>query len=105
MTENFVRPPSPTLHEIILKASRASETISENVAMMKASLRAVTPPPSETDRLYGASAPVAPVPAANPDARCSRVLYLHGNDRMEIWGVSEQELDAHESRLRAFYQQ
>jgi hypothetical protein len=34
---------------------------------------------------------------------CCRVLYLHGNDRLEIYGLSENELDQKERQLRAMY--
>jgi hypothetical protein len=43
--------------------------------------------------------PVGPV----PEPTCYRILYLHGNDRLEIYGLSENELDQKERQLRAIY--
>jgi hypothetical protein len=45
------------------------------------------------------------LPAARPaqEPTCYRVLYLHGNDRLEIYGMSEAELDQKERQLRAMY--
>ena len=45
--------------------------------------------------------PTMPVSAGEP--KSVRVLYLHGNDRIIIYGASESELDAHEARLRTLY--
>jgi hypothetical protein len=49
--------------------------------------------------------PVPILPDARPaqEPTCLRVLYLHGNDRLEIYGLSEAELDQKERQLRAMY--
>jgi len=55
---------------------------------------------------HAAGPPAAPVtPAARPatEPTCYRVLYLHGNDRLEIYGLSENELDQKEAALRTMY--
>jgi hypothetical protein len=43
-----------------------------------------------------------PVPARNI-GKFSRVIYPGGNDRYELFGDSEQELDTKEARLRSAY--
>jgi hypothetical protein len=40
-------------------------------------------------------------PAQEPT--CFRVIYPHGNDRIELYGLSEHELDQRETALRAMY--
>jgi hypothetical protein len=40
-------------------------------------------------------------PAAEPT--CMRVIYPHGNDRIELFGNSESELDQKERLIRAMY--
>jgi hypothetical protein len=45
--------------------------------------------------------PVLSAPEARPTHL--RVVYPHGNDRVELYGSSEQELDAREAALRGLY--
>jgi len=49
------------------------------------------------------AAPVMPGARPTAEPACFRVLYPHGNDRYEIYGVSEEELDRKEKHLRAMY--
>jgi hypothetical protein len=49
------------------------------------------------------SAPFVPVAGPAQEPTCFRVVYPHRNDRYEIYGVSEQELDEKEKHLRAIY--
>jgi hypothetical protein len=48
-----------------------------------------------------ASAPAASAPAAAE--RCMRIFCPHNNDKFEIYGVSEMELDEKERQIRAMY--
>jgi hypothetical protein len=49
--------------------------------------------------------PAPSLPAARPTAQptCYRVIYPHGNDRYELSGATEQELDQKEARIRAMF--
>ena len=49
--------------------------------------------------------PAPSLPTARPaqEPTCYRVLYLHGNDRLEIYGLSENELAQKEAALRTMY--
>ena len=44
-----------------------------------------------------------PAPSAPAQANCIRVIYPSGNARFEIYGVSEDDLDAQEKRIREMY--
>jgi hypothetical protein len=47
---------------------------------------------------------VSSLPAARPTPEpCFRVVYPHGNDRYEIYGATEEELNQKEAALRAMY--
>jgi hypothetical protein len=46
-------------------------------------------------------APLSASPSSLP--KCIRVIYPHVNDRYEICGESEEELDEKEARIRAMY--
>jgi hypothetical protein len=43
------------------------------------------------------------VPSAPRRETCIRVIFPGGNDQYEICGVSEEELDAKEAKIRAMY--
>jgi hypothetical protein len=43
------------------------------------------------------------VPEAPRAQNCVRVVYPKGNDRYEIFGASEQELDLKEAQIRSLY--
>jgi hypothetical protein len=48
--------------------------------------------------------PAPSLPAALPIAEpCFRVVYPHRNDRYEIYGATEEELNQKEAALRAMY--
>jgi len=51
--------------------------------------------------------PAEPAPVPEPEApraqNCVRVVYPKGNDRYEIFGASEQELDLKEAQIRSLY--
>jgi hypothetical protein len=44
-----------------------------------------------------------PLPASPAPATCVRVVYPHLNERYEIHGASEAELDAREAKIRAMF--
>jgi hypothetical protein len=50
-----------------------------------------------------ASLPVPAAAQAREDFKYSRVIYPHQNDRFEISGASEAELDAREAQIRAMF--
>ena len=60
---------------------------------------------------YRSSAASAPAPAKVQSAssnsadanKCWRVIYPHGNDRYELNGATEEELDQKEAAIRAMY--
>jgi len=56
--------------------------------------------PDAVERPAASSLPVAR-PAAEPTVY--RIIYPHGNDRYEISGTSEQELDQKEARIRSVF--
>jgi hypothetical protein len=43
------------------------------------------------------------LPEASRPQNCVRVIYPHLNDRFEIFGASEQELDLKEAQIRSLY--
>lgn len=51
------------------------------------------------------AAPVAEPPVDPSQHKCLRVIYPSGNARIEISGMSEQELDEIEKRVRASFGQ
>lgn len=78
------------------------------LAELHSALHMVVPPPSENANLYGretqfAPQPSVPAPSANPTH--SRVIYPFSNNRFELFGMSEMELDAQEDAIRKLYQQ
>jgi hypothetical protein len=55
---------------------------------------------------YVAPAPVQPMMPQSDDPasfKCWRVIYPHANDRFELFGASEAELDEKEKTIRAMY--
>jgi hypothetical protein len=58
---------------------------------------------SDVPSAPSASAAAAPVESAGANARCFRVIYPAGNNRFELFGNTEQELDEQEAKIRAMY--
>jgi hypothetical protein len=110
MAQDFVRPNNPGLTKIVEES--LDGTYGSYDAMrdgLKAALGIkTTVDPTREDFGYGAD-PTAPqfapqIAASGAQPTCVRVLYPGGNDRFEITGMSEAELDLKESALRAMYQ-
>ncbi len=60
------------------------------------------------DAVERPASPVAPMPAPRSSSHTPqhyRVIYPGGNDRYELAGDSEEELDVKEARIRAMYGQ
>lgn len=92
-------PTTPAITKLVDESLSQDTNLSDAYERMRAALRGVSGivnPPTEADRLYSrrdAFAAPAPAQSAEPPT-CFRVLYLHGNDRMEIFGASEAHLRA-----------
>lgn len=106
----FMRPPAGLEAEIA--ACNSPEMIREIVKRSLAKAGVIS---RESSGEYGvqylgqpAPATEVALPAASepaPRATCVRVIYPGGNDRYEIFGVSEADLDLKEQRIRAAYEQ
>jgi hypothetical protein len=60
--------------------------------------------PSQESTASG-PAPSTSLPATSAElARCYRVVYPSGNNRFELYGDTEESLDAQETAIRAMYQ-
>jgi hypothetical protein len=86
-------PSTPKIDEIV-----GSTMGPEGIEAMRASIKAALESSPQ-------AAPVArPVQSApQPRATTMRVVYPSNNTRVELFGVSESDLDAQEKRLREFY--
>ena len=109
MSENFMRPNTPGLTKIVEDALDGGygsyDAMREG---LKQALGMKPADPTREDFGYGAS-PSEPlfapqIAAASAAMTCIRIVYPGGNDRFEITGTSEAELDQKESALRALYQ-
>ena len=110
MATEFIRPDAPRLTKIVEESMDG--TYGSYDAMregLKAALGIKPASPSREDFGYGADPsvplPVSPIAASGAQPTCIRVFYPGGNDRFEVWGASEAELDQKESALRAMYPQ
>lgn len=114
MPQDFIKPNTPSLNKLIIGAldnpdnHTPQEAAERLLAELHSALHMVVPPPSEAERLYGretqfAPQPSVPAPSANPTH--SRVIYPFSNNRFELFGMSEAELDAQEDAIRKMYQQ
>jgi hypothetical protein len=56
-----------------------------------------------TPQAAASSAPVMPAVRLTQEPTVYRVIYPSGNDRYEISGTSEQELDQKEARIRSMF--
>lgn len=106
MAENFILKPNPTLDKVV----RESATFDEMKDSMHRSLGMVSEEETIVNSGYRAAPadqtaplPVPKVVASGAMPTCIRVIYPGGNDRFEICGMSEAELDQKESALRAMY--
>jgi hypothetical protein len=78
-------------------------------AMIEAMARNNMPVPVSRDEdlnMRGAATPaVQTLSEARPaqEPTCFRVVYPHGNNRFEIYGTSEAQLDAQERQIRAMF--
>jgi hypothetical protein len=113
MAQDFVRPASSTWDEI----ANSSGSVEEMRERMKAKLAADGFIQRErgyevgSDTLTDAAKNAAPAFVPSADAApstprretCIRVVFPGGNDQYEICGVSEEELDEKERRIRAMY--
>jgi hypothetical protein len=112
MARDFITPGSPKLDALVEAATHQDESITVAFERMKTELHGalgmIVPEPSANEVLYGRSAmPAQPaVIESDPSVpqNCVRVVYPHLNDRIEIYGSSEAELDRKEAALRALYQ-
>jgi hypothetical protein len=112
MPHDGVIPSSWKLDELVLKASSQDESISDCFERMKSELHGalgmIVPEPSANEILYGGRQSVSqPAPLASDPSvpqNCVRVVYPHLNDRIEIYGATEEELDRKEAALRAMYE-
>jgi hypothetical protein len=110
MATEGARPNDPALTKIVEDALDGTYDAYENMrAGLRQALGMKPAAPTREDFGYGADTSGAPLsvaqiaaPAAAPT--CIRVIYPGGNDRFEITGTSEAELDQKESALRAMYQ-
>jgi hypothetical protein len=57
-------------------------------------------PSGEPQPVVAAAAPTMPDVSR---ASCYRVVYPHGNTRVELLGASEEDLDQQEQRIRSLY--
>jgi hypothetical protein len=108
MSENFIRPTTDRTRAIVDKTLDGS--YGSDFAMRQA-LRAaldipdptyetMSMPPANQEQQAAASLPV------NPAAQTHmRVIYPAGNSRFELYGDSEESLDAQEQRIRSMYPQ
>jgi hypothetical protein len=112
MAKDFIAAGSRKLDELVAKATSQDESISDAFERMKTELHGAlgwtVTPPSVNEVLYGRSSmPAAPpaLIAEDPSVpqHCVRVVYPHLNDRIEIYGSTEEELDRKEAALRAMY--
>jgi hypothetical protein len=97
MAKDFTVPSNPASEKIV----REAISFTEMLERLKAS--------QGRGDVAGAPAP-APEPAAavalsadSSQRRAYRVVYPSGNNRFEIYGVSEADLDEQEKRIRAMY--
>jgi hypothetical protein len=98
-----------SVEDAILQANHPTDM---RLAMIDAMQRTGVLVPATRDQEFDPRLAVPQAPAvqslpARPEQEptCYRVLYLHGNDRLEIYGVSEAELDQKENQLRSMYGQ
>jgi hypothetical protein len=112
MAEDFTsKIRNPELENVINQARTVGELREMMLQELERQGQVVRTRESEFDLRRGPRAgapkaqPALSLPAARPAAQptCYRVLYLHGNDRLEIYGLSESELDQKEAALRAMY--
>jgi hypothetical protein len=110
MASDFISKNTPSLDKLVQAATTQDEFIGDAYERMKAELRGamgIIPPSSENEVLYGRSSmPAQPVTASDPSVpqHCVRVVYPHLNDRFEIYGATEADLDVKEAALRALYE-
>jgi hypothetical protein len=106
MANTFFSEPNPTLDKIVRESvtfdalkdalHKAQGMVSEEETIVNSGYR-----PAPTESVAPLSAPKVAASDAMPT--CIRVIYPGGNDRFEICGMSESELDQKESALRAMY--
>jgi len=103
--KDFTIPADGTMTDIVRNARTFEQ--------MRSGLRAHLGIESETDALYAKH----PEPVAEPTreevtssltARAAsdtafRIVYPHQNDRFEIWGSSQKDLDEKEQRIKSLY--
>jgi hypothetical protein len=111
MATEGARPNDPALTKIVEDA--LDGTYGAYDAMREGLKQALGMKPAEPTRedfgygpgTSGAAPSVAQIAAPAAAPTCIRVIYPGGNDRFEITGTSEAELDQKEFALRAMYPQ
>ena len=106
MANSFFSEPNPNLDRVVresdsfdaMKAAlhQAQGMVSEEETIVNSGYR-----PTPTESVTPFSGPKIAASGAMPT--CIRVIYPGGNDRFEICGMSEAELDQKEAALRAMY--
>jgi len=109
MTKDFTIPSNPKL-DAAISESNSVEDMRERMKSVMESSGVIY---RERGHDFGAqvapgyrpveSTPEVPLPVAQAQENCVRVIYPHGNDRFEIYAASEQELDEKEAAIRASY--
>jgi hypothetical protein len=112
MAQDGVIPSSKRLDDLVREATTQDESISDAFERMKAELHShlgmIVPEPSENERLYhhpAAPAPAMPESDPNVPHHFGQVLYPRGNDRVEVWASSQEELDRKIAAVMAMYRQ
>jgi hypothetical protein len=108
MAQEFVRPNAPALTKLVDNTMTGAygsyedmkTALRNHLGMPSPDAETLSMPPVQTTAQQEA---LLSEQSAGPQ-NCIRVLYLHGNDRLEIYGTSEEELDRKEAQLRALYQ-
>jgi hypothetical protein len=109
MSANFMTKTTPAMEKIVNDSLSQSSDIGAAFEQMKSALRdsmglpsphAVPEDPDNRVIVPATAAPSSPI----VEPTCVRVIYPHSNSRFELVGISEEDLDRQEQKIRALYQ-
>lgn len=95
MTKDFYSTPTKADEKIVRESTSYGELL-ENLKAAQGRNGTVLMP-AEPERVVTLSAP------SGVERRAMRVIYPSGNNRFELFGVDEADLDAQEQAIRALY--
>lgn len=95
MPTDFIAKPTAAFSRLADQATDASDFVN-NLKLLGERNRNSTPAQQEP-------APVVPLPADPAQDTCMRVIFPRGNNRVELYASSEEELDQKERQIRALF--